>query len=139
MKILLTMVSLVIGTIATASATQISDLPSSLVCTAKNARMPEVRTVKITKMNTDSPESTVRDGFQEASITDDNYSLSFSDECEGWYAFDFKVSDLLLLKSGKVSKINGTFTYNDLPERFPDAGDSEENQEESITVTCKKL
>ncbi|MES2965869.1 MAG: hypothetical protein V4760_18455 [Bdellovibrionota bacterium] len=118
-----------------AFAVDIADMPAELSCVAPAATMPDVRTLELTKLDTETPESTLRMGFQEGAIRGDVYDFSFSDECEGWYSFKFDVADLLALKSGAVETIQGEFEYDDLGEFFENPTD--ENQHDLTVVTCR--
>jgi hypothetical protein len=124
--------------IAFANMITVNDFPADLVCEAPTARMPDVRTVEVTKLNTEDPESTVRMGLQETSWLGLEYSVSFSDECEGWYAFTFKIDDLTQMKLGRRETIEATFEYDDLAEFFPDVPpDTQETQHDLVKATCR--
>lgn len=106
--------------LAFATDVNTSAVAAHIVCSAPQARIPEVRQFEMTKLNTDSPETTLRESFQEYSLSGDVFTVSFSDECEAWYAVDLKMSDLVALRRGAVSSITGMLRYNELAENFPD-------------------
>lgn len=137
---ILTSIALSIFTapVAFANMITVNDFPAGLVCEAPLARMPDVRTVEVTKLDTEEPESTVRMGLQETSWQGLEYTVSFSDECEGWYAFTFTIEDLTQMKLGRRETIEGTFEYDDLAEFFPDVPpDTQETQHDLVKVTCR--
>ncbi len=130
--------SLVVAPSASANMITVRDFPAALVCDAPAARNPDVRVVEITALDTEDPESTVRMGLQETSWLGLEYVISFSDECEGWYAFTFSIEDLTQMKLGRRETIEGTFEYDDLAEFFPDIPPTvEENQHDLTKVTCR--
>lgn len=118
------------------------ELPASLICAAPKARSPGARRFKITKLNNvdpnDQPETTLREGFQEMTMDSGMVTISFSDECEGWYAVQFTLKDLKALKAGQISRLKGELEYDDLAEFFPDVSDPKaDNQRDKTPVVCK--
>ena len=118
------------------------DLPGSLICSAPAARSPGARRFKISKLNNvdpnDQPETTLREGFQEMSMAGGIVSISFSDECEGWYAVEFSLQDLKALKDGTITRLKGQLEYDDLAEFFPDVSTpNADNQHDKTAVVCK--
>lgn len=112
-------------------------LPDNLTCYAALAKVPSVRKIKVTKITSGEPESSFRMGFQEMSEDGGQVSMSFSDECEGWYALSFSKDDLVSLKAGKIDRIQGTLEYDDLAEFFPGLPEDSENSHDVTAVVCK--
>lgn len=126
---------------ATVSEVNVANLPANLICSAPGAKVRAVRRFKITKLNTtnpdEQPETTLREGFQEMSLKDGVVTISFSDECEGWYALYLKEAELTALKAGQISRITGEIEYDDLSEFFPGLPDSGPNGHDRTGITCK--
>lgn len=117
-------------------------MPASLICAAPKAKVQNVRAFKITKLDQGTteetqPESTFRMGFQEMSEDEGMVTVSFSDECEGWYAVYFKESGLRDLKNGTISRLTGELEYDDLGEFFPGHPDDGSNGHDRTDVFCK--
>ena len=113
------------------------ELPDNLTCYAGAAKIPSVRKIKITKLTSGEPDSSFRMGFQEMSEDAGQVTVSFSDECEGWYAVAFPKADLAALKAGQVDRIQGTLTYDDLAEFFPGLPEDGPNGNDSTPIICK--
>jgi hypothetical protein len=119
------------------AAADFGSLPARLRCSAPNARVPELKTFELSKLNTEEPESTFEDGVQSATLKDGILEVSFSDECESWFAVTFAASELEALKAGKISSVPAKFDYEELPEKFPDLPvDHAENEQDHTTATC---
>ncbi|HVK62466.1 MAG TPA: hypothetical protein VM432_12990 [Bdellovibrionales bacterium] len=136
-KLSLVLVVLSLNSTAFANEIQVGHFPSAIVCSAPKARLAEVRKIEVKDLDTDEPSSTFSDGLQHAGFHKDRYEVSYSDECESWFALSFKISDLLALKSGKKSKISGELTYSELAEMFPGADPNASTVEDAAPVTCK--
>ncbi len=76
-------------------------------------------------------------GFLEMSEELGQVTLSFSDECEGWYALTFPKSELASLKAGTLDRIHGKLEYDDLAEFFPGLPEDGPNGNDSTSVVCK--
>jgi hypothetical protein len=132
---LVAVLALLLSAPAFAADVNPQELPENLTCYAALAKVPTVRKVKITKLTSGEPESSFRMGFQQMTEDQGQVSISFSDECEGWYAVAFSKSDLTALKAGSVERITGELEYDDLGEFFP--GEPEENGHDKTPIVCK--
>ncbi|RYZ75932.1 MAG: hypothetical protein EOP05_06510 [Proteobacteria bacterium] len=116
-------------------------IPANLICAAPAAKVRSVRGFKITKLNDSSaeaqPESSFRMGFQEMSEDEGMVTVSFSDECEGWYAVYFKEKDLKALKTGTITRVTGELEYDDLGEFFPGHPDDGTTGHDKVDIVCK--
>ena len=114
------------------------ELPDNLTCYAAQAKVATVRKIKITKLTSGEPDSSFRMGFQDMGEDKGQVSISFSDECEGWYAVAFSKADLVALRAGTVPRIIGELEYEDLAEFFPDMpADSNEGGHDKTPIVCK--
>lgn len=126
-----------------ASAAEVDQaaIPANLICAAPGAKVRAVRGFKITKLNDTNPdsqpESSFRMGFQSMSEDEGMVTVSFSDECEGWYAVYFKEKDLKALKNGSISRMTGELEYDDLGEFFPGHPDDGTTGHDKTSVVCK--
>ena len=122
-----------------------TQLPANIICSAPAAKVRSVRGFKITKLNEvgmkdgveAQPESSFRMGFQEMSEDEMMVTISFSDECEGWYAVYFKEKDLRALKTGQITRLTGELEYDDLAEFFPGMEEENGTGHDRTAVTCK--
>lgn len=117
----------------------LAELPEAIVCTS-NARYDNARAVELTNLNTTSPRGTFNDDFQMASVENGKFTISFSDECESWFAVEMSLRELKKLKTGKKKQINAEVSYSELAELVPpydDEGNENGLIEEKVAATCK--